>query len=244
MFLIVVYMAFRFDWRYSLPMIVALLHDLIITVGVYSITGRVVTSATVAAVLTILGYSLYDTIIVFDRVRDNEIHLRRHTYGQIVNISLWETLTRSLNTSFITLLPIVSLFVFGGETLRDFAFALMVGIISGAYSSFFIACPILAMIKEREPEFRNRPGSDELPYFLRRSDAEPPSTKAERAAGAPAGSPVAAAVGAAGDSAAASKSVVQAASTKVVSRGGELVDESEALEAARARRAARRERKR
>ena len=118
MFLIVVYIAFRFDWRYAVPMIVALLHDLIITVGVYSIFDREVSSATVAAVLTVLGYSLYDTIIVFDRVRENEAHLRKHTYDEIVNISLWETLTRSLNTSFITLLPILSLFIFGGETLQ------------------------------------------------------------------------------------------------------------------------------
>jgi SecD/SecF fusion protein len=169
--LIVAYLAFRFDWRYAAPTIVALLHDLIITIGVYSITGREVTSATVAAVLTILGYSLYDTIIVFDRVRENERLLRRHTYGQIVNISLWETLTRSLNTSIITLLPIASLFVFGGDTLKDFAFALLVGIITGAYSSFFVASPLLVLLKRREPEFVKRQGSSELPAIFLRSNA-------------------------------------------------------------------------
>ena len=162
-FLIVAYLAFRFDWRYALPTIAALVHDLLITLGVYSITGREVTSATVAAVLTILGYSLYDTIIVFDRVRENERLLRKHRYGQIVNISLWETLTRSLNTSVITLLPIVALFLFGGATLKDFAFALLIGIVSGAYSSFFIAAPLLVLLKGREPEFAKRKGTDDLP---------------------------------------------------------------------------------
>ena len=180
--LIVAYLAFRFDWRYAAPTIAALIHDLIITLGVYSITGREVTSATVAAVLTILGYSLYDTIIVFDRVRENERLLRRHTYGQIVNISLWETLTRSLNTSIITLLPIASLFVFGGDTLKDFAFALLVGIISGAYSSFFVASPLLVLLKRREREFTKRQGSDELPAIFLRSTS--PAVPVLAAAGA------------------------------------------------------------
>ena len=164
--LIIIYMAFRFDWKFALPMIVALLHDLVIAVGVYAISGREVTSATIAALLTILGYSLYDTIIVFDRVRENEKSLRRQTYDQIVNISLWETATRSLNTSFSTLLPILALFFFGGATLQDFAFALIIGIASGAYSSFFIAAPLLSVLKGREPEYKSRKGSDELPAFM------------------------------------------------------------------------------
>ncbi len=164
--LIIIYMLFRFDWKFALPMIVALLHDLILAVGVYAISGREVTSATIAALLTILGYSLYDTIIVFDRVRENERSLRRHTYDQIINISLWETVTRSLNTSLSTLLPILALFIFGGAMLQDFAFALLVGIASGAYSSFFIAAPLLGVLKRREPEYRGRKGSDELPAFM------------------------------------------------------------------------------
>jgi len=164
--LIIIYMAFRFDWKFAMPMIVALLHDLVIAVGVYAISGREVTSATIAALLTILGYSLYDTIIVFDRVRENEKTLRRQTYDQIVNISLWETATRSLNTSFSTLLPILALFFFGGATLQDFAFALIIGIASGAYSSFFIAAPLLSVLKSREPEYKGRKGSDELPAFM------------------------------------------------------------------------------
>ena len=166
LFLIIVYIALRFDWKFAVPMIVALLHDLLLAAGVYAISGREVTSASVAALLTILGYSLYDTIIVFDRVRENEKTLRRQTYDQIVNISLWETATRSLNTSFSTLLPILALFAFGGAVLQDFAFALIVGIASGAYSSFFIAAPLLSVLKSREPEYRGRKGSDELPAFM------------------------------------------------------------------------------
>ena len=109
MFLIVAYLTFRFEFKYALPTIVALFHDVIITIGVYSLTGRVVTAATVAAVLTVLGYSLYDTIIVFDRVRENTPLLRKNSFAQIVNVSIWETLTRSLNTSLITLFPILTL---------------------------------------------------------------------------------------------------------------------------------------
>ncbi len=156
MFLIVGYLSFRFEFKYALPTIVALFHDVIITIGVYSLTGRVVTAATVAAVLTVLGYSLYDTIIVFDRVRENTPLLRKNSFAQIVNVSIWETLTRSLNTSMITLFPIATLLVFGGSTLKDFAFALLIGIAAGAYSSIFIAAPLLSVWKGHESEFRRR----------------------------------------------------------------------------------------
>ena len=114
------------------------------------------TTATVAALLTILGYSLYDTIIVFDRVRENVPRMPRAAFSQIVNRSMSEVLTRSLATSFCTLLPVLALLLFGGETLKDFAFALMVGIASGAYSSIFIASPVLTHWKEREGAYRNR----------------------------------------------------------------------------------------
>jgi SecD/SecF fusion protein len=117
-----------------------------------------VTSSTVAAILTVLGYSIYDTIIIFDRVRENIPIMRRASFATIVNVSLWETIRRSLATSFITLLPVGALFLYGGATLKDFAFALMVGIASGAYSSIFIAAPLLAMLKEREPEYVRRKG--------------------------------------------------------------------------------------
>jgi SecD/SecF fusion protein len=156
MFLIIAYLSFRFEFKYAIPTIVALIHDVIITIGVYSLTGRVVTAATVAAVLTVLGYSLYDTIIVFDRVRENTPLLRKNSFAQIVNVSIWETLTRSLNTSMITLFPIATLLVFGGATLKDFAFALLIGIASGAYSSIFIAAPLLSMWKGHETEYRRR----------------------------------------------------------------------------------------
>jgi len=109
-------------------------------------------------VLTVLGYSIYDTIIIFDRIRENIPIMRRASFATIANVSLWETIRRSLATSFITLLPVLSLFVFGGATLKDFAFALLVGIASGAYSSIFIAAPLLTMWKEREPEYARRKG--------------------------------------------------------------------------------------
>ena len=150
------YIALRFEWKYAVPVLIALMHDLLITAGVYALTGREVTTATVAALLTILGYSLYDTIIVFDRVRENVPRMPRAAFSQIVNRSMSEVLTRSLATSFCTLLPVTALLLFGGETLQDFAFALIVGIASGAYSSIFIASPVLTQWKEREPTYRAR----------------------------------------------------------------------------------------
>jgi SecD/SecF fusion protein len=150
------YIALRFEWKYAVPVLIALMHDLLITAGVYSLTGREVTTSTVAALLTILGYSLYDTIIVFDRVRENVPRMPRAAFSQIVNRSMSEVLTRSMATSFCTLLPVIALLLFGGETLKNFAFALMVGIASGAYSSIFIASPVLTHWKEREGSYRNR----------------------------------------------------------------------------------------
>jgi len=158
--LIALYITLRFDWKYSVPVLVALGHDILITIGVYSLAQREVSTATVAAVLTVLGYSIYDTIIIFDRIRENVPIMRRGSFATIANVSLWETIRRSLATTFITLLPIGSLLIFGGATLKDFAFALLVGILSGAYSSIFIAAPLLTMFKEREPEYRRRIGVD------------------------------------------------------------------------------------
>ncbi len=135
---------------------VALIHDVVITVGIYALLGREVTTATVAAVLTVLGYSIYDTIIIFDRIRENIPLMRRASFRTLANVSLWETIPRSLATTFITLLPITALYFFGGETLKDFAFALLVGIGAGAYSSIFIAAPLVAVLKEREPEYARR----------------------------------------------------------------------------------------
>ncbi len=154
--LIVGYISVRFQWQFAAPVIIALAHDVIITVGVYALLGREVTTSTVAAVLTVLGYSIYDTIIIFDRIRENIPLMKRGSFRSIANVSLWETIPRSLATTFITLLPILSLLVFGGDTLKDFAFALFVGIASGAYSSIFVAAPLLAWFKEREPEYARR----------------------------------------------------------------------------------------
>jgi SecD/SecF fusion protein len=150
------YIALRFEWKYAVPVLIALMHDLLITSGVYALTGREVTTSTVAALLTILGYSLYDTIIVFDRVRENVPRMPRAAFSQIVNRSMSEVLARSLATSFSTALPILALLLFGGETLKDFAFALLVGVASGTYSSIFIASPVLTHWKERETVYERR----------------------------------------------------------------------------------------
>ncbi len=150
------YVALRFDPKFAVPVLIAIFHDILITAGVYSLTGKEVSSGTVAAFLTILGYSIYDTIIVFDRIRENVPRMPRAAFSQIVNRSMSEVLTRSLVTSFSTLLGVMSLMVFGGATLQDFAFAMLVGIASGTYSSIFIASPVLTAWKEREPGFVRR----------------------------------------------------------------------------------------
>jgi SecD/SecF fusion protein len=181
LFVITLYITIRFHGlAFAVPVIAAMLHDVLITVGVYSVTGREVTEATVAAVLTVLGYSIYDTIIIFDRVRENIPIMRRASFSRIVNVSLWETIRRSLATTFITLLPVAALFFFGGPTLKDFAFALLVGITSGAYSSIFIAAPLLAIWKEREPEYARRKSQDSVEF----GRATPVLEEAEAAAAA------------------------------------------------------------
>jgi SecD/SecF fusion protein len=150
------YVAIRFEAKYAVPVLIALIHDILITGGVYALLGREVSSATVAAFLTILGYSMYDTIIVFDRIRENVPRMPRAAFSQIVNRSMSEVLTRSLITGLSTVFLIAVLLIFGGETLGDFAFAMMVGVASGTYSSIFIASPVLTEWKEREPAYRSR----------------------------------------------------------------------------------------
>lgn len=174
------YIALRFQWRFAVPVLIAVAHDILIVSGIYALTGREVTASTVAALLTVLGYSLYDTIIVFDRIRENMPRMPRAAFSQIVNRSMSEVLTRSLATSFSTGLPILALMLFGGETLRDFAFALLVGVLSGAYSSVFIAGPVLWHWKEREPVYAARRvriaaehGGVVPPYAAAASDVEP-----------------------------------------------------------------------
>src|ERR1700761_2913361 len=153
---ILVYVALRFEPKFAVPVLIALFHDILITGGVYALTGKEVSSGTVAAFLTILGYSLYDTIIVFDRIRENVPRMPRAAFSQIVNRSMSEVLTRSLATSFTTLLAVLSLLIFGSATLQDFAFAMLIGIASGTYSSIFIASPVLTAWKEREAGFIRR----------------------------------------------------------------------------------------
>ena len=155
--LVTIYIAFRFEWKMAVAAQAALLHDLLITAGIYALVGRVVSPATVIAILTILGYSLYDTVVIFDKVKENtesQSMVARDTYSGVVNTSLNQVLMRSVNTSLVVLLPILSLLLIGGETLKDFAFALFVGVASGTYSSVFLAAPVLAVLKEREPKNR------------------------------------------------------------------------------------------
>jgi preprotein translocase subunit SecF len=159
--LVAVYISIRFEPKMAVAAFVALLHDLLITAGVYSLAGFQVTPDTVIAVLTILGYSLYDTVVVFDRVRDNTKGLGatgRMTYSEMVNLSMNQTLARSINTSLVAILPVLSVLLIGAEllgatTLQNYGLALFVGLLSGAYSSIFIASPILAWLKEREPRY-------------------------------------------------------------------------------------------
>jgi SecD/SecF fusion protein len=150
------YVTLRFGFKFAMPLLIALAHDFLITLGVYALLGQEVSSATVAALLTILGFSLYDTIIVFDRIRENMPRMPRAAFSQIVNRSMSEVLTRSLATSLCTALPVTALLLLGGETLQDFALALLIGTISGTYSSIFIAPPVLLHWKEREPIFKQR----------------------------------------------------------------------------------------
>ncbi len=156
LFIISVYITLRFQWKFAVPVLIALMHDILITGGVYALLGLEVTAATVAALLTILGFSLYDTIVVFDRVRENIPRMPNAAFSQIYNRSMSEVIVRSLATSFCAALPILAIIVFGGETLQDFAFALLVGTLSGTYSSVFIAGPVLTHWKEREPVYKAR----------------------------------------------------------------------------------------
>jgi preprotein translocase subunit SecF len=161
-FLVVVagFISWRFEWKMAVAALAALAHDLIITAGIYSIVGFEVTPATVIAVLTILGYSLYDTVVVFDKITENVHELQgRNTFTEIANLSMNQVLMRSINTSLTSLLPIGSLlfvgsYLLGAATLREFALALFIGVAAGTYSSIFVATPLLAMWKETEPEWQ------------------------------------------------------------------------------------------
>ncbi len=159
---IVIYLSIAFEWRMAIAALVALAHDIVITIGVYALAGFEVSPATVIGLLTILGYSLYDTVVVFDKVRENTAGLlssTRSTYSQAANLALNQTLVRSINTSVIALLPVtailfIGLAVLGVNELTDLALVLFVGMLSGTYSSIFIATPVLADLKERQPQYK------------------------------------------------------------------------------------------
>src|SRR5262245_52428454 len=159
---VVLYLSLAFEWRMASAALVALVHDIVITVGVYSLLRFQVSPASVIGLLTILGYSLYDTVVVFDKVRENTAGLlatRRTTYSEAANLALNQTLVRSINTSLIALLPVaailaVSISLLGNGELKDLSLVLLVGMLSGTYSSICIATPVLADLKEREPDFR------------------------------------------------------------------------------------------
>lgn len=147
------YISIRFEYKMAVSAVIALAHDIIITIGIYALVGREVAPATIAALLTILGYSLYDTIVVFHRIVENQAKTAQQTYTQIANHSLNQVLVRTINTSITTLIPVLSLLLLGGETLKDFAFALFTGITIGTFSSIFVATPIIALWKDREPRY-------------------------------------------------------------------------------------------
>ena len=180
---IVIYLSIAFEWRMAVAALVALAHDIVITIGIYALAGFPVSPATVIGLLTILGYSLYDTVVVFDKVRENTAGLlgsARSTYSQAANLALNQTLVRSINTSVIALLPVAAILFIGGGLLgagelNDLALVLFVGMLSGTYSSIFIATPVLADLKERDPQYK---------ALARRVAQRTSGTRAARRAGA------------------------------------------------------------
>jgi preprotein translocase subunit SecF len=155
---VAIYISIRFEPKMALAAFIAMIHDVLVAIGIYSIFNFQVTPDTVVAILTILGYSLYDTVVVFDRVRDNTKGIGssgRMTYPQLINLSMNQTLARSINTSMVAILPVLAVLLIGAQllgatTLQSYGLALFVGLLSGAYSSIFIAAPVLSMMKERE----------------------------------------------------------------------------------------------
>ncbi|MBS3974540.1 MAG: protein translocase subunit SecF [Actinobacteria bacterium] len=151
---ILLYVSLRFEYKMSVTAVIALFHDIIIVLGIYSLAGREVTPNTIAALLTIMGYSLYDTVVVFHRMKENTTALVGTTFTRMANTSINQVLVRTINTSVTSVIPVLALLLFGGETLMDFAFALTVGLLIGTYSSIGVASPIYVLWKEREPKFR------------------------------------------------------------------------------------------
>ena len=159
--LVALYISWKFEWSMALAAIAAMIHDVLLSVGLYSLFGFEVTPATVVSFLTILGFSLYDTIVVFDKVNENTARYTgsRAPYADVVNVSMNQVLMRSLNTSVAAVLPVLSLYIIGGQimgavALEDFSLALIVGLAIGSYSSIFIAAPLLVLLKERDPRYK------------------------------------------------------------------------------------------
>jgi len=146
---ILIYITWRFEFIFAVGAVIALAHDVMITVGAFSITNKEFTLPIVAAILTIIGYSLNDTIVVYDRIRENRRKMRREPFAEVINSSINETLSRTLLTSLTTLIVVVILFIFGGGVIHDFAFGLMVGVLVGTYSSIFVASPMILTWQKR-----------------------------------------------------------------------------------------------
>ena len=162
-----VYLWFRFELMYGVAAVVAVFHDTLVTIGAFSLTNREITLTVIAAILTLIGYSMNDTIVIFDRVRENLKMMRRESFSEIVNHSINQTLSRTILTSGLTFLTVLSLYVFGGEVLRGFSFALVIGILIGTYSSVAVAAPILVAYQEWRARRSGR-GPVAVPSELRR----------------------------------------------------------------------------
>ena len=148
---ILVYIGWRFEFRFAVAAVAALFHDVLVTLGLFSLTGREISLAVIAAFLTIVGYSLNDTIVVFDRIREDLRKYHRERYEGVINASINETLSRTVMTSLTTLVVVLFLFFMGGEVLRDFSFGLLVGVLVGTYSSIFVASPVLVEWHGKSP---------------------------------------------------------------------------------------------
>ncbi|MDR3316314.1 MAG: protein translocase subunit SecF [Coriobacteriales bacterium] len=156
--LIIIYIAIRFEYKMGVTAVLTLIHDLVIILGVYAILGREVTPNVVAALLTIMGYSLYDTVVVFHRINDNLATTANHSFMTVANHSVNQVFTRTINTTLTSLIPVLAMLFFGGETLRDFAFAMAIGLVLGSYSSIALASPFYAIWKQREPKYKKLAG--------------------------------------------------------------------------------------
>lgn len=151
---ILIYVSFRFEWKFGVAAIIALVHDVLIMLVVYSVAQIAINSSFIAAILTIVGYSINDTIVIFDRIRENKKHLKKVEHYSLVNKSVSETIARSINTSLTTLLTITALYILGVPAIKDFALPLIVGIVSGTYSSIFIASPLWALLDDRKSRLK------------------------------------------------------------------------------------------